>query len=64
MYLTTSQRREECANNPHAGIGPDAVAAVIVHGVQSLSLSTLNATDLQFLQRFRAHNAVADFHTW
>jgi hypothetical protein len=47
VNFTTSQGREECENLPYAGFSADAVAVVLVHGVQSSRFDMVNETGVQ-----------------
>ncbi len=61
MLLITRQGREEGANNPHTSLCPNAMAIVIVHGVERTSAYLMNASIVEFFDRPFAFQAIASF---
>jgi hypothetical protein len=61
MLLIAREGREEGANNPHTSLCPNAMAVVIVHGVERASPYLMNASIVEFFDRPFAFQAIASF---
>jgi hypothetical protein len=61
MYLIAGQGGEESANDPHTGLGANAMSIVIVHGIERTRSYFMNLAIVEFFDGAFAFQTIAGF---